>query len=135
MAQELNELRRAKFGKVHIPGWTRTGSRGSPVNDPPNPAAFAIYPSRISLGVLVTGVFITPVRDPERPIRPNLLADRTEPTVGGGKKVLFSHRLETRAISKESILVQGVLVNVAHEDAATVFLGKLVALVNADTAV
>ena len=138
MSDELHESFAGQGSKIHR-GFRSAGDFFARffagINDAPDAAAFAIHPFGVGVGVLIAGVFVIPIRYPKRAVGPNLLANGPEPAVGGGDEVFFGNGLEAGAIGKEAVVIDGVLVDVSHENVAAIFFGKLIALINADAAV
>src|SRR5712671_3881590 len=91
---------------------------------------FAIHAFGISLGILVTRIFILPIHDPERAIRPGLSADGTEPAVGGSQKIFVGGAFKARTGRREFVLIDRALMDVADENRAKPLRGILAALIN-----
>ena len=68
-----------------------------------------IHPFRIGLGILVTGIFIVPIHDPERAIGPGLSADRAKPAIVGDQKIFITGAYEARRGRSELIVIDGAL--------------------------
>ena len=84
---------------------------------------------------MVARIFVAPIANPQRAVGADLLADRTKPAIARREEIFFGDGLEAGAVGNEPVVIDGVLVNVTHENAALIFRRKLVALVNADAAV
>src|SRR5258708_2940013 len=86
------------------------------VHHSPDTPVLAIYSFGIGLSILIARIFITPIGNPKRAIRPDLLAHWSKPTVARGQKIVFGQRFEAGAIRDEAILINGILMDVAHEN-------------------
>src|ERR1041385_3464736 len=96
---------------------------------------FSVHSFGISLSILVTRIFVIPIADPKRAIGADLFADGAEPTIRGRDEIFFGDGFEAGAIGDKAVVVDGVLVNVAHENVAAIFLRKLIALIDTDAAI
>ena len=86
----LHQLGAGHLGQIHRA--VRTGGDGFPglvsdPDDPPDPAVFAIHSGGVRLGVMVTGILVVPVHDPECPVGPGLDRDGAEPRILGDEKI------------------------------------------------
>ena len=141
MGEALREFGGGQFGKVEVGGWARrdgfAGLIAGP-HDAPDPAAFPIHTGGIGIGVLVAGIAVVPVHDPDGAVGTGLGADRHEPAVLGGEEVsraLPMRRHEGASLGVQLVDVEGVLVDVALERSALPFRGPLIALDQVDPGV
>src|SRR6185295_16105101 len=95
----------------------------------------AVHSLGISLGILVAWIFVIPIANPQRAVRPDLFADWTKPAIGGREKIFFGDGFEAGAVRNQTIVVDGILVDVAHEHVAAVFHREIVTLIDANAAI
>ena len=95
----------------------------------------AVHAFRIGIGILVAGIFVIPIHDPERPIGADLLADRHEPAIIGPHQVPDKRGFEARSVGDQTVLMHGIVMDVAHENGAAIFLRVLIPLINLDAGV
>ena len=136
--KQLNQLLVAQFRQIHRdlrPGGNFLSRLFTGVHHSPDASALAIDSFRIGLCILVAGILIAPIGNPKRAVRPDLFAHGAKPAVAGGKEIFFGDGFEAGAVPNEAIVIDGVLVNVAHENLAAIFRRKLIALINAHSTV
>src|SRR6185503_16284984 len=97
-------------------------------DDAPNASQLAVHTFGIGLGVLVAGILVAPVSNPDHAVGTGLHADRTEPPIVAGEEgatadlvIAFARAeqfglalgLVSRADWREAVAVDGALVDVA----------------------
>ena len=138
MGKELREVVAGQLRQVHV--LRRAGGHGlvrliTGPDDAPDAAAFAIDAGGVGVGVLVARILVIPVHHPHRSVRPGLRAHGHEPAVLGRQEIAAVGPLagdETRALRREPVDVEGVLVDVPVQRRALPLGRPLVALIDVD---
>jgi hypothetical protein len=68
-------------------GGDRFGGLIADVDDAPDAAVFAVDAVGVGAGILVAGIFIVPVSDPDGAVGADFLDDRAEPAVIGADEI------------------------------------------------
>ena len=104
-------------------------------DDTPDSTPFAIHTFGVGFSVLIAGIFVTPVHDPEKAVGAGLGADGAEPAVVGAQEVAAGLAFEGGTDGREHFLVDGVVVDVADEG-VTMRIGRITtSLVNLNASI
>src|SRR5689334_9290251 len=98
MREQPHQISALQSRQVHILLWPALDFRAglfARIYHAPDAPVLAVHALRIRFGVLIAWIFVVPIGDPERAIRANLFADRPEPAIARGQKILVSRRFET----------------------------------------
>ena len=82
--------------------------------------------------ILVAGILVVPIHDPERAIGPGLSADRAKPAIVGDQKIFITGAYEARRGRSELIVIDGALMDIADKNGAKPLGGILASLINID---
>ena len=99
-------------------------------DDTPDAAVLTVHAFGVGLGVLVAGILVAPVHDPQEAVGAGLGADWAEPAVVGAEEVATRLAFEGGTDGCENFLVDGVVVDVADEGVAVRVGGIAAALIN-----
>ena len=135
MLQGLHEVGGGEFFEIEVGLTARGFGLVGLDNDAPDPPTITIHAFGIGFGVLVAGILVAPVHDPEEAVGAGLGADGAEPAVVGAEKVAARLAFEGGADGREHFLVDGVVVDVADEGVAVGVGGIAAALVDLNTCI